>query len=164
MLVEQRPHEPDFLSAQKAEHAWYSPILTGTSRNSAVLGTLKLGGWLAFPAGSKVYHRGEVPVASVPAPPKPMSDESPIEPVHMHIGDVFDLHSVPPRDVTAVVEEYLLEARRLGFKALRIVHGRGIGVQREAVRGVLARTPFVKHFTDAPLEAGGWGATVVTLE
>ena len=79
------------------------------------------------------------------------------------ITDVFDLHSVPPRDGEAVVEEYLSEANRLGLKALRIIHGRGIGVQREMVRKVLERTPFVLSFGDAPAEAGGWGATVVTL-
>jgi dsDNA-specific endonuclease/ATPase MutS2 len=46
---------------------------------------------------------------------------------------------------------------------LRIIHGRGIGVQRETVRKVLTRTAWVVHFGDAPAEAGGWGATVVTL-
>jgi dsDNA-specific endonuclease/ATPase MutS2 len=85
------------------------------------------------------------------------------EPVRIPIGDVFDLHSVPPRDVKGVVEEYLLEAHAAGFKALRIIHGRGIGVQREMVRAVLARTEFVADFRDAPAEAGGWGATIVTL-
>jgi len=85
------------------------------------------------------------------------------QPIRIPIADVFDLHSVPPRDVKAVVEEYLVEARRLGLLELRIVHGRGIGVQREMVRSVLARTPFVVDFRDAPAEAGGWGATVVTL-
>jgi DNA-nicking Smr family endonuclease len=85
------------------------------------------------------------------------------EPIRIPITDVFDLHTVPPRDVHAVVEEYLAEAHRLGFRALRIIHGRGIGVQREMVRAILARTPFVAEFHDAPMEAGGWGATVVTL-
>ena len=85
------------------------------------------------------------------------------EPVRIPITDVFDLHTVPPRDVGPIVEEYLEEARRLGLKALRIIHGRGIGVQREIVRSILARTPFVESFSDAPLEAGGWGATIVTL-
>lgn len=85
------------------------------------------------------------------------------EPVRIPITDVFDLHSVPPRDARPIVEEYLEEAHRLGFKALRIIHGRGIGVQREMVRSVLARTSFVESFSDAPAEAGGWGATVVTL-
>lgn len=87
----------------------------------------------------------------------------PDEPVRIPISDIFDLHSVPPRDVKAVVEEYLIEAHRLGFKALRIIHGRGIGAQRETVRAILARTPFVADFRDAPAEAGGWGATIVTL-
>jgi dsDNA-specific endonuclease/ATPase MutS2 len=85
------------------------------------------------------------------------------EPVRIPITDVFDLHTVPPRDVKPVVEEYLLEAHRLGLRALRIIHGRGIGAQREMVRSVLARTEFVESFGDAPAEAGGWGATVVTL-
>jgi len=86
------------------------------------------------------------------------------EPVQIPIEDVLDLHTVLPRDVKAVVEEYLAEANRLGFKALRIIHGRGIGVQREAVRSVLASTPCVLSYADAPVEAGGWGATVVTLK
>ena len=85
------------------------------------------------------------------------------EPIRIPITDVFDLHSVPPRDVKPVVEEYLREARRLGFKALRIIHGRGIGVQREIVRSALARLEFVADYGDAPAEAGGWGSTVVTL-
>jgi DNA-nicking Smr family endonuclease len=85
------------------------------------------------------------------------------EPIRIPIGDVFDLHSIPPRDVKAAVEEYLAEAGRLGLRALRIVHGRGIGVQREMVRSVLERTPAVLEYRDAPAEAGGWGATIVTL-
>jgi dsDNA-specific endonuclease/ATPase MutS2 len=85
------------------------------------------------------------------------------DPIRIPITDVFDLHTVPPRDVGPVVEEYLLEARRLGLRALRIIHGRGIGVQREIVRSILGRTPFVEDFRDAPGEAGGWGATIVTL-
>ena len=85
------------------------------------------------------------------------------EPIRIPITDVFDLHTIAPRDVRAVVEEYLIEARRMGYHALRIIHGRGIGTQREIVRSVLSRTPFVIGFRDAPAEAGGWGATIVTL-
>ncbi|MCA1636004.1 MAG: Smr/MutS family protein [Acidobacteria bacterium] len=85
------------------------------------------------------------------------------EPVRIEIRDVFDLHSIPPRDLRAVVEEYLLEARRAGFRQVRIIHGKGVGVQRETVRSVLARMPFVEHYADAPPEAGGWGATVVRM-
>ena len=86
------------------------------------------------------------------------------EPVRIPITDVFDLHTVPPRDVKEVVEAYLEEARALGFRHIRIIHGRGIGVQREMVRKVLERTPFVLDFRDAPAEAGGWGATIATLD
>lgn len=85
------------------------------------------------------------------------------DPIRIPIADVFDLHTIPPRDVRAVVEEYLIEAHRMGYRALRIIHGRGIGTQREMVRSVLSRTPFVTEFRDAPAEAGGWGATIVTL-
>jgi dsDNA-specific endonuclease/ATPase MutS2 len=85
------------------------------------------------------------------------------EGVRLEITDVFDLHSIPPREVRAVVEEYLREAHRRGFRAVRIIHGKGVGVQRENVRAVLARTPFVEHFADAPPEAGGWGATIARL-
>jgi dsDNA-specific endonuclease/ATPase MutS2 len=85
------------------------------------------------------------------------------EPVRIPVTDVFDLHAVQPKEVEAVVEAYLEEAHRLGLKAVRIIHGRGIGVQREIVRAVLARSPFVASYADAPPQAGGWGATVVTL-
>lgn len=86
------------------------------------------------------------------------------DPVRLEVGDVFDLHSIRPREVRAVVEEYLREARRKGFRVVRIVHGKGVGVQREIVRSVLARTPFVERFGDAPAGAGGWGATVAFLK
>jgi len=85
------------------------------------------------------------------------------EPVEIEITDIFDLHTIPPRDVKRVVEEYLRLAHEKGFKCVRIIHGKGIGVQREMVRTILARTPFVSDWTDAPPEAGGLGATIVSL-
>ena len=85
------------------------------------------------------------------------------EPVRVEISDVFDLHTIAPREVKRVVEEYLAEARRAGFRSVRIIHGKGKGVQREMVRSILARTPFVSEFTDAPPEAGGLGATIAHL-
>ncbi len=105
----------------------------------------------------------ESPAGSVASGPGFLGMTDSDLPVRIPVTDVFDLHSVPPRDVSGVVEEYLLEAHRLGFKALRIIHGKGIGVQREMVRAILARTPFVTDYRDAPLEAGGRGATIVTL-
>ena len=86
------------------------------------------------------------------------------EPVTIPITDVFDLHTIPPRDVKLVVEEYLRQAQIAGFRSVRIIHGKGIGVQREMVRAILARTPFVLDWTDAPPEAGGLGATIIRLE
>ena len=61
-------------------------------------------------------------------------------------------------------EHALREARRLGFRSVRIIHGKGVGVQREIVRKILERTPFVIDCTDAPPQAGGLGATIVRLE
>ena len=58
----------------------------------------------------------------------------------IEITDVFDLHTIPPRDVKRVVEEYLFLAREKGFQSIRIIHGKGIGVQRETVRSRTAPT------------------------
>jgi dsDNA-specific endonuclease/ATPase MutS2 len=86
------------------------------------------------------------------------------EPVEVEITDVFDLHTIPPRDVKLVVEEYLRLAHEKGFESVRIIHGKGIGVQRELVRSILARTEYVLDWTDAPPEAGGLGATIARLK
>ena len=83
--------------------------------------------------------------------------------VVIEFQDVIDLHSIPPRQIRAVVEDYLEEARRRKVIGVRIIHGKGIGAQREMVRSILKCTPNVIDFRDAPGEAGGWGATVVTL-
>ena len=88
----------------------------------------------------------------------------PDDTVELPIEDALDLHAFRPRDVPSVVEEYLREARRAGFQEVRVIHGRGIGMQRETVRKVLGRLPFVESFHDAPPERGGWGATVVHLQ
>ncbi len=86
------------------------------------------------------------------------------EPIEIPIADVFDLHSVPDRDARAIVEAYLEEARARGFRYVRIIHGRGIGARREMVRAILSGSDFVESFSDAPAEAGGWGATTVTFK
>ena len=85
-------------------------------------------------------------------------------PVEIPITDVLDLHSFRPAEVADVVREYLDAAYGLGLRRLRIIHGRGIGVQRQTVRTLLERDPRVLAFGDAPAEAGGWGATWVTLK
>jgi hypothetical protein len=85
------------------------------------------------------------------------------EPVRIEIADIIDLHSIAPRDVQRAVEAYLEEAHRAGFRSVRIIHGKGRGVQRETVRKILARTPFVLDWADAPPQAGGLGATIAHL-
>ena len=93
-----------------------------------------------------------------------MSDEDPFpEIVDIEITDSLDLHSFHPRDIGAVVREYLKEAHKKGFKVVRIIHGKGIGVQRETVRKVLSETDFVKSFKNAPEFSGSWGATIAVL-
>lgn len=82
----------------------------------------------------------------------------------MEIGDVFDLHAFAPRDAKAALEAWLEEVCARGYRHVRVIHGRGIGAQREMVRKVLARHRLVEWFADAPAEAGGWGATLVTLK
>lgn len=86
------------------------------------------------------------------------------ESVDIEITDSIDLHSFSPRDIRAVVEAYLAEAHKKEFSIVRIVHGKGVGVQREIVRQVLSETDFVKKFKNAPEFTGSWGATIVELD
>jgi dsDNA-specific endonuclease/ATPase MutS2 len=93
--------------------------------------------------------------------PPPEKDEN--EPIVLEITDTLDLHSFRPSEVKHVLRDYLDAAWEQGLRELRIVHGRGIGVQRETVRRTLERDPRVADFGDAPGAAGGWGATLVLL-
>lgn len=81
----------------------------------------------------------------------------------MPVEDSIDLHFFAPRDIPDVVNSYLEAALEKGFTEVRLIHGRGIGVQRQRVRGLLEHHPDVVSFHDAPSTRGGWGATVVFL-
>jgi DNA-nicking Smr family endonuclease len=86
------------------------------------------------------------------------------EPVQIPVEDSIDLHAFAPRDVVSVVEEYLRAAWERGLREVRIIHGRGIGVQRAIVHAVLSRqSSIVLSFSEAPADRGGWGATIVRL-
>jgi len=87
-----------------------------------------------------------------------------LEPFELEITDALDLHAFAPRDIKSVVETYLNEARKKDFKIVRLIHGKGIGVQRETVRKVLAETDFVKSFKNAPEFSSSWGATIVEFQ
>ena len=94
-----------------------------------------------------------------------MENENPFpETVEIEITDSLDLHAFHPRDVRAVVEEYLAEAHKRGFKLVRIIHGKGVGIQREIVRKVLSETDFVRKFKNAPEFSGSWGSTIAELD
>jgi DNA-nicking Smr family endonuclease len=85
------------------------------------------------------------------------------DPVRVPIEDSLDLHSFQPRDIPSVVDEYLHAARARGFTEVRLIHGRGIGVQRRIVQSLLASHPLVAAFADAPEDRGGRGATLVRI-
>jgi DNA-nicking Smr family endonuclease len=88
------------------------------------------------------------------------ADDAPIE---IPITDTLDLHPFRPSEVQDVAREYLLEAHALGLAQVRLIHGRGIGVQRERIRSLLRELDFVIDFHDADASGGGWGSTVVLL-
>jgi DNA-nicking Smr family endonuclease len=94
-----------------------------------------------------------------------MKDSEPpfTDPVVLPVEDSIDLHAFRPKDIPSVIEEYLEQCKQAGFREVRIIHGKGIGVQRNVVRSILEKHPDVKSFHEAPPEAGGWGATVVVL-
>ena len=83
--------------------------------------------------------------------------------VELPLTDVLDLHGFRPREIRDVVATYLDEAYAAGFPGVRLIHGKGIGVQREAVRKLLESDPRVASFGDAPIGGGSWGATIVTF-
>ena len=90
-----------------------------------------------------------------------MSDDD--APVVIPITGELDLHPFAPRDVVDVVSDYLDECRSRGIHEVRLVHGRGTGAQRAAIRRLLATRTDVASFADAPPISGGWGATIVRL-
>jgi DNA-nicking Smr family endonuclease len=87
-----------------------------------------------------------------------------MEPVQIPIEDVLDLHAFRPKDIADLLENYFDECIKAGIFSVRIIHGKGKGIQKRQVQRILQRNPAVKNFKDAPPEAGGWGATLVQLK
>ena len=84
-------------------------------------------------------------------------------PIVIPIEDSLDLHPFAPQDIPSVVEEYIEQCWQAGIYEIRLIHGRGKGIQRRIIRSLLEKHPQVLSFKDALPEVGGWGATVVTL-
>ena len=71
------------------------------------------------------------------------------EPVDLPIEDSIDLHTFQPREIPDLLEEYIYQALLKGYREVRIIHGRGIGVQRQIVHSFLKKHPQVLSFRDA---------------
>ncbi len=87
-----------------------------------------------------------------------------MEPIRIPIEDVLDLHTFRPRDIPDLLNEYFAECIKEGIFSVRVIHGKGKGIQKRQVHQILDKHPLVRRYSDAPPEAGGWGATLVALD
>jgi len=87
-----------------------------------------------------------------------------LDPVELPIEDVLDLHTFRPKDVPDLLYDYFSACVEAGIFSVRIIHGKGKGILKKRVQGLLKKNPMVESFINAPPEAGGWGATLVELK
>lgn len=92
-----------------------------------------------------------------------VNDGEHADPVAIPIDGVLDLHTFAAREVPDLLEDYLAACREAHIVDVRIIHGKGKGILRDRVRAILGKHPWVLSISTAPLEAGGWGATLVRL-
>jgi DNA-nicking Smr family endonuclease len=86
------------------------------------------------------------------------------EPIAIPIDGVLDLHTFSPREAPDLLDDYFEECLKAEVIEVRIIHGKGRGILRKRVHAILARHPLVERFTEAPPQAGGWGATIAWLK
>ncbi len=172
-------NDPGFLGRPEERRAYVVTklaVLAGaavlTVPLSHWLGTRAWLGFAAFAAfillstaGVLAATRKRSPSAEGPPPANGTGAADPVDgdPVVLPVEDSLDLHPFAPAEIPSVVESYLEAAWAAGFREVRLIHGRGIGVQRERVRSVLSRNPLVREIHDAPPGRGGWGATIAHL-
>ena len=82
----------------------------------------------------------------------------------MPIEDILDLHTFKPDEVPDLLVDYFSACIDAGIYSIRIVHGKGRGILKKWVQGLLKKNPLVESYRNAPLQAGGWGATLVELK
>lgn len=87
-----------------------------------------------------------------------------MKPVKIPLEDHIDLHTFRPEDVPDLLSEYFSECQKNGIYTVRVIHGKGRGILKNRVAGILKKSPFVESFKDAPMETGSWGATIVELK
>jgi DNA-nicking Smr family endonuclease len=83
--------------------------------------------------------------------------------IRIPIEDWIDLHTFRPEEIPMLLEDYLQECHERGFREVRIIHGKGRGVQKRIVESFLRKSPLVESFGTAPPDAGSWGATLARL-
>jgi DNA-nicking Smr family endonuclease len=87
-----------------------------------------------------------------------------LESIEIPITGELDLHTFQPGEVKDLLGEYISACIEKKIFSLRIIHGKGKGILKQKVHSILKKNPHVAAFTDAPAEAGGWGATLVSLK
>jgi DNA-nicking Smr family endonuclease len=87
-----------------------------------------------------------------------------MKPVKISIEDHIDLHTFRPEEVSELLSEYFSECQKNGIFTVRVIHGKGRGFLKKGVVEFLKKSPLVESFKEAPIEAGGWGATIVKIK
>ena len=90
--------------------------------------------------------------------------EREMDPIEYPITDEIDLHTFRPAEVPDLLDDYFQACIEKGFFSVRVIHGKGTGTLKKRVRSILGRHPLVAGFSEAPADAGGWGATRVELK
>ena len=87
-----------------------------------------------------------------------------MKPVKLPIADILDLHTFNPRELSDLLNDYFRACVEAEIYSVRLIHGKGKGILRSRVLGILKQQPLVRSYKPAPQEAGSWGAMLVELK